>query len=156
MKIKLICAGKTNEPYLSEGIAAYVKRLGHYIPFELIELPEIKAAGKTNEKLKEEESKAFLAKISNTDYLILLDENGKSLTSVGFSNFLQNKMNRSVQSLVFLAGGPFGFSKELYARSNEKIALSPMTFSHQMVRLFFVEQLYRGFTILKGEKYHHN
>ncbi len=155
MKIKLICAGKTTDPYLMEGIEKYCKRLKHYTRFELIELPEVKGKTKPVEAVREEEGEVFLSRLDPGDYVILLDENGKSWTSVEFSESLQNKMNRSVASLVFIIGGPFGFSQSVYAIANDKLSLSKMTFSHQMVRLFFVEQLYRAFTILRGEKYHH-
>lgn len=156
MKIRLICAGKTTDQYLIEGIERYCKRLKHYVSFELIELPEVKGKSKTPETVKEEEGKIFLSKIDRNDYVILLDENGKLLTSVDFSESLQNKMNRSISSVVFIIGGPFGFSQSVYAVANEKLSLSKMTFSHQMIRLFFTEQLYRAFTILRGEKYHHD
>ncbi len=155
MKIRLICAGKTTDQYLIEGIDRYCKRLKHYISFELIELPEVKGKSKTPEAVKEEEGKIFLSKIDRNDYVILLDENGKLLTSVDFAESLQNKMNRSISSVAFIIGGPFGFSQSVYAVANEKLSLSKMTFSHQMIRLFFTEQVYRAFTILRGEKYHH-
>lgn len=155
MKIKLLCAGKTTDPYIQEGIEKFEKRLKHYVPFELIEIPEVKGAGKSAEKLKAEEAKLFLSKIDKTDFIILLDEKGKQYSSTEFAELMQNRMNRSIQTMVFIVGGPFGFSEELYEAANEKISLSKMTFSHQMVRLFFVEQLYRGFSILRGEKYHH-
>ncbi len=155
MKIRLICAGKTTDQYLIEGIDRYCKRLKHYVSFELIELPEVKGKSKTPEAVKEEEGKIFLSKIDRNDYVILLDENGKLLTSVDFAESLQNKMNRSISSVAFIIGGPFGFSQSVYAIANEKLSLSKMTFSHQMIRLFFTEQVYRAFTILRGEKYHH-
>jgi 23S rRNA (pseudouridine1915-N3)-methyltransferase len=156
MKIKLICAGKTSDSYIVEGIEKYAKRLKHYTSFELIEIPEVKGFNtKGKDVLKEEEAKLFLAKIDKNDYLILLDENGKHKTSVEFAGSIQNKMNRSISSIVFLVGGPFGFSQTMYDRADEKMSLSKMTFSHQMIRLFFIEQLYRSFSILRGEKYHH-
>ena len=157
MKIKLIAIGKTDEAFLTEGIEKYLKRLKHYHPVEFIIIPDIKGGGKfTADKLKEAEGKLILQKIQDGDHLILLDENGKSFTSQEFANFMQKKLNAVTTNLVFVIGGAFGFSPESYERSNEKIALSKMTFSHQMVRLFFVEQIYRGFTILRGEKYHHD
>jgi 23S rRNA (pseudouridine1915-N3)-methyltransferase len=156
MKIKLITIGKTDEKYLKEGIDKYLKRLKHYISFEIMELPDIKQGSKfLPEKLKEEEGKLFLSKIESNDYVILLDEHGKEYTSVEFSGLLQKKMNMGLSNLIFLIGGPFGFSEEIYQRASEKLSLSKMTFSHQMIRLFYTEQLYRAFTILKGEKYHH-
>lgn len=156
MKIKLICAGKTSDSYIIEGIEKYTKRLKHYTSFEIIEIPEVKGFNtKGKDVLKEEEAKLFLAKIDKNDYLILLDENGKHKTSMEFADSIQNKMNRSISSIVFLVGGPFGFSQTMYDRADEKMSLSKMTFSHQMIRLFFIEQLYRSFSILRGEKYHH-
>jgi 23S rRNA (pseudouridine1915-N3)-methyltransferase len=156
MKIKLIAIGKTDEKYLEEGIEKYLKRLKHYNPFELIVIPDIKQGGKfTADKLKEEEGKLIMQKVQEGDQLVLLDEKGKNFTSAEFAIFLQKKMNTVNTNLIFVIGGPFGFSPAVYQRANEQISLSRMTFSHQMVRLFFTEQLYRGFTILRGEKYHH-
>ena len=156
MKIKLIVVGKTNAKYLLVGEREYEKRLSHYIKFEEIIIPDVKQAGKLSEgELKKKESQLILGKLENSDHVILLDDKGKSYSSVEFANFLQQKMNSSLQSLVFVVGGAFGFSDEVYQRANSKVSLSKMTFSHQMVRLIFKEQLYRGFSILKGEKYHH-
>ena len=156
MKIKLLAIGKTDETYLNTGIEKYSQRLKHYIPFEFQIIPDVKMGSKINiEKQKEEEGAAILKKISISDYVFLLDEKGKQHTSEDFASLLQKRMN-SGQDMVFVIGGPFGFSEELYQRANEKLSLSKMTFSHQMVRLFFTEQLYRAFTILKGEKYHHS
>ncbi|NVK63627.1 MAG: 23S rRNA (pseudouridine(1915)-N(3))-methyltransferase RlmH [Flavobacteriales bacterium] len=156
MKIQLICVGKTERPYLKEGESEYLKRLKHYCNFEKIEIPELKNAKKLREdQIKVEEGKLILAKVDSSAQLILLDENGKSFSSVGFSKYLQKKFNQGGKSLVFVVGGAYGFSDEVYARSNGKISLSEMTFSHQMVRLFFIEQVYRALTILKGEPYHH-
>ncbi len=155
MKIKLITIGKTDDNYLTVGIDKYLSRLLHYVDFELIVIPDIKNGGKmTSLLLKESEGKEILKIISKSEFVVLLDENGKEYTSVGFSQFIQKRMNTGMD-MTFIIGGPYGFSEEVYAQSNLKIALSQMTFSHQMVRLFFVEQLYRCFTILKGEKYHH-
>lgn len=156
MKVKLLVIGKTDEDYLIEGIEKYLKRLNHYIDFELTVIPDVKQGGKLNpEKLKEEEGKLILSKLESNDILVLLDENGKLLSSVEFADFFQKKMNVATSKLVFVVGGPFGFSPEVYKRAKEKISLSKMTFSHQMIRLLFVEQIYRAFTIIKGEKYHH-
>lgn len=156
MKIRLICVGKTERSYLKEGETEYLKRLKHYCSFEKIEIPELKNAKKLSEdQIKIEEGKLILAKVESSEQLILLDENGKSFNSVSFSKFLQKKFNQGGKSIVFVVGGAYGFSDELYARSNGKISLSEMTFSHQMVRLFFIEQIYRALTILKGEPYHH-
>lgn len=155
MKIKLIAIGKTDESYLKEGIDKYLKRLKHYASFELIIINDVKVGKKTNVILQKElEEKEILSKVNTNDYLILLDEKGEEYNSVGFSKFLQKRMN-SGNDIIFVIGGPFGFSDRMYDRANAKVGLSKLTFSHQMVRLFFVEQLYRAFTILKGEKYHH-
>jgi 23S rRNA (pseudouridine1915-N3)-methyltransferase len=155
MKIKLITIGKTDESYLKDGIDKYLKRLKHYVSFELIIINDVKVGKKTNVTLQKElEEKEILSKVDVNDYLILLDENGEEYNSVDFSKFLQKRMN-SGNDIVFVIGGPFGFSNRMYERANAKVGLSKLTFSHQMVRLFFVEQLYRAFTILKGEKYHH-
>lgn len=157
MKIKLITIGKTDEAYLLEGIEKYMKRLKHYISINYIILPDVKLGSKPNpEKIKEEEGKLILQKVDDSDVVILLDEGGKSFTSEKFAYYLQKKMNNVSSNLVFVIGGPFGFSQEIYNRAQEKLSLSAMTFSHQMVRLFFAEQLYRSFTIIKGEKYHHS
>ena len=156
MKITFITIGKTEEKYLLEGMEKYLKRLKHYIPFKVIELPELKNTKNLSEdQQKSKEAELIFKNISNTDHLILLDENGINFSSVQFSGFLNKKMIGSVQTLVFVVGGPYGFSTDIYNRANEKISLSRMTFSHQMVRLFFIEQIYRAFTIMKGEPYHH-
>lgn len=156
MKLKLICVGKTERAYLKEGENEYIKRLSYYCQFEKIEIPELKNVKNLSvDQVKTEEGKLILAKIEAAEQLILLDENGKSFGSVGFSEFLQKKFNQGGKSLVFVVGGAYGFSNEVYHRSDGKISLSAMTFSHQMVRLFFIEQIYRAFTILKGEPYHH-
>jgi 23S rRNA (pseudouridine1915-N3)-methyltransferase len=156
MQIKLLCIGKTGKSFLEEGELEYRKRLSHYIPFELIVLPDIKQAKSlSEEQIKQKEGAAFLEKIGATDTVILLDERGKSYDSVGFSRFLQEQFNRGGKQLIFIVGGPYGFSEQLYARANGQLSLSKMTFSHQMIRLFFIEQIYRAMTILKGEPYHH-
>ena len=155
MKIKLIVVGKTDESYLNEGINKYITRLKHYVDFEMLIIPDVKM-GKKNEAAiqKEKEGQLILSKVKKSAILILLDEKGKGYTSEEFAQVLQKKMN-SGMDIFFVIGGPFGFSDEIYQRANTKIALSQMTFSHQMVRVFFIEQLYRSFSILKGEKYHH-
>ena len=156
MKIKLILVGKTNAKYLVEGEKEYEKRLKHYTKFEEIIIPDVKQSGKLSEsELKKKEGQLILDKLENSDHVILLDDKGKSYSSIEFANFLQQKMNSGLKSLVFVVGGAFGFSDEVYQRANSKLSLSKMTFSHQMVRLIFKEQLYRGFSILRGEKYHH-
>ena len=156
MNIKLLALGKTDNNALQTLIDDYTKRLSFYIKFELEIIPDIKNAKNLSEaQQKEKEGELILSKLSPTDQLILLDENGKTYSSVGFANELQKKMNSGVKTLVYVIGGPYGFSDAVYSKAQGKVSLSSMTFSHQMVRLFFIEQLYRGFTILKGEPYHH-
>ncbi len=155
MTIELLTIGKTEDKYLIEGLAIYLKRLKHYINFSLEEIPSLKAGSITFLKQKEKEGELLLAKINDADFLVLLDEKGVLPDSVEFSSFVQAQMNSGRKKIVFIIGGPFGFSDKVYQRANFKLSLSKMTFSHQMVRLFFVEQLYRAMTILKGEKYHH-
>ena len=156
MNIKLIAIGKTDHKNLQALIEEYQKRLSFYIKFELEIIPDIKNVKNLSEdQQKEKEGELILAKLSPTDFLILLDENGKSYTSIGFANELQKKMNAGIKTLVYVIGGPYGFSETVYQKAQQKISLSEMTFSHQMVRLFFIEQVYRGFTILKNEPYHH-
>jgi len=157
MKITLLTIGKTEDKYLNEGIDIYLKRLKHYVTFRILELPELKnTKSLSQEQQKIRESELIFKNIQSTDHVVLLDEKGKEFTSRGFSVFLNKKMVGGLQHLVFIVGGPYGFSDEVYSRSNDKISLSQMTFSHQMIRLLFTEQLYRAFTILKGEPYHHD
>ena len=156
MQIKLIAVGKTDLAELNKLISVYQNRLSHYIKFSFEIIPYIKNSKNLSEKLqKEEEGKLILSKLTSTDRLILLDENGKEMNSVGFSTFLQKQMNSGIKQLVLVIGGPYGFSEAVYKKATGSLALSKMTFSHQMVRLFVIEQLYRGFTILKNEPYHH-
>lgn len=156
MNIKLIAIGKTDNKNLQILIEEYVKRLSFYIKFDLEIIADIKNVKNLSEsQQKEKEGELILSKITSTDQLILLDENGKTFSSVRFSEELQKKMNSGIKTLVFIIGGPYGFSDTVYTKANGKMSLSLMTFSHQMVRLFFIEQLYRGFTILKNEPYHH-
>lgn len=156
MTIKLLAIGKTDSKALQSLIAEYEKRLQHYIKFEFEVIPDIKKHKNISEtEIKEKEGELILSKLKPTDELVLLDENGKSLNSVAFSQYLQKKMNSGLKQLVFVIGGAYGFSESVYKISNEKLSLSKMTFSHQMVRLFMIEQLYRGFTILRNEPYHH-
>ncbi len=156
MKITLLTIGKTEDKYLREGMEKYLKRLKHYVNFKIAELPEIKSTKNlTPAQQKKLEASLIFKNISTTDHMILLDEKGSEFSSKHFSGLLNSKMIASVPHLVFVVGGPYGFSDEVYNRANEKMSLSRMTFSHQMVRLFFVEQTYRAFTILKGEPYHH-
>ncbi|QIE60791.1 23S rRNA (pseudouridine(1915)-N(3))-methyltransferase RlmH [Rasiella rasia] len=156
MKITLLAIGKTDDKDLQRLIALYSKRLGHYISFTSEIILDIKnSKNLSEEQQKQLEGVEILKKVAPNEALILLDEKGKTYTSEGFATFLQKKMNSGLKNLVFVIGGPYGFSQEIYARANGKISLSSMTFSHQMVRLFFVEQLYRAFTILRNEPYHH-
>jgi 23S rRNA (pseudouridine1915-N3)-methyltransferase len=156
MNIKLLAIGKTDDKNLQTLIDHYQKRLSHYVKFDLEVIPDIKNVKNLSEKeQKEKEGELILSKISPTDALILLDENGKTFSSVGFSDYLQKKMNSGIKTIVFVIGGPYGFSETVYQKANGKVSLSQMTFSHQMVRLFVVEQIYRAFTILRNEPYHH-
>lgn len=156
MKIKLLAIGKTDDKNLHQLIEVYQNRLQHYIKFELEIIPDIKNVKNLSEvQQKEKEGELILSKLQNTDQLILLDDKGKHYTSMEFSQYLQKKMNAGIKQLVLVIGGPYGFSDEVYKKANGKLSLSKMTFSHQMIRLFIVEQLYRGLTILKNEPYHH-
>lgn len=156
MKITLIAIGKTDDNYILQGIEKYLKRLKHYIKFEIIIIPDVKNSKNLSEdEQKAKEAELFLKQIQTTDQLVVLDERGSEFSSLQFADFLNKRMIGSVQNLVFLIGGPYGFDQKIYQRANYKISLSKMTFSHQMIRLFFVEQVYRAFTILKGEPYHH-
>ena len=156
MKVKLLVIGKTDKDFVKKGIEEYQKRLKHYIPFEFKILPDIKNTKKiSEEQQKQKEGEQILQETQKSDFVILLDENGKEFSSVKFSEFMQNKMLSGTKNLVFIIGGPYGFSQDLYKRADSKISLSKMTFSHQMVRMIFIEQLYRAMTILKNEPYHH-
>lgn len=156
MKIKLVVVGKTEKGYLKEGIAEYAKRLKHYFPFELVEIPELKNARKLREgQIKVAEGELLLKQFVNSDCVVLLDEQGKQFRSKEFAQYFQKKANSGLKQVVLVVGGAYGFSDEVYQRANEKISLSKMTFSHQMVRLFAIEQVYRAMTILRGEPYHH-
>mgnify|MGYP000076292933 CR=1 FL=1 len=157
MQIKLLAIGKTDNKQLIQLIEDYQKRLKFYIKFDFEIIPDLKNAKNLSEsQQKQNEGELILNKINSSDVLILLDENGKQMDSVLFSSYLQKHMNSGIKQLVFVIGGPYGFSQEVYAKSKGTLALSKMTFSHQMVRLFFIEQLYRGFTILRNEPYHHS
>jgi 23S rRNA (pseudouridine1915-N3)-methyltransferase len=156
MKVTLLQIDKTTENYLNEGISIYLKRLKNYTAFEIVTINVPKAVRMRPEaEQKSEESKLIRKHLKDNDYLVVLDESGNLLNSIGFSSFLNKKAMENVKNLIFLIGGPYGFDDLIYKRANYKLSLSPLTFSHQMVRLFFVEQLYRAFTICKGEKYHH-
>jgi len=156
MKITLIAIGKTEDKYLIEGIDKYLNRLKHYINFSLVIIPDVKnTKNLTEAQQKTKEAELISKQLNNSDIVVLLDEKGKKYSSVQFSQYLNKQMVGSVQNLVFIIGGPYGFDESIHKRANSSISLSDMTFSHQMVRLFFVEQLYRAFTILKNEPYHH-
>jgi len=156
VKIQVICIGKTHHSALRQWLPEYCKRLAHYIKFEWTELPELKNTKNLREsEQKEEEGKRLLKHLDSSDTLVLFDEKGETFTSKGFAEFLQKRMNAGTKKLVFAIGGPYGFSADIYQRAQFKISLSAMTFSHQMIRVFVAEQLYRGFSILNNEPYHH-
>jgi len=156
MKIKLLAIGKTDDKNLQTLIETYQSRLKHYVNFQLEVIPDIKnVKNLSQQQQKEKEGELILKKLIPSDQMILLDEKGKEFRSVEFSTFLQKKMNSGIKQLVLVIGGPYGFSNAVYKKSQGKISLSKMTFSHQMIRLFVVEQIYRAFTILKNEPYHH-
>jgi len=157
MKIEFRSIGKTSFPYLTEGVSIYEKRLKHYISYQSIIIPDIKNAKNLKpHQLKEKEGIALLNKIETGDFVVILDEKGKPYTSVKFAAFLEKQLLMSHKRIIFIVGGAFGFSDAVYTRANSKLALSDMTFSHQMIRLFFTEQLYRACTIMRGEPYHNS
>lgn len=156
MKTRFITIGKTTSPFLKEGIAIYLKRLEHYTRIEYTELADVSSKGLLPDSIKMKEGDLILKQLKPEDILILLDEKGESYTSRGFADFFQKKMNAGIRSIVFVVGGAFGFSKEVYSRADGLLSFSKMTFSHEMIRLFAVEQIYRAHTILKGESYHHD
>ena len=152
MNIKLIVVSKTDEKYLQQGIDIYVSRLKHYVNFEMVVIPALKdQKGATAEEIKEREAMQLLKQVEKCDRVVLLDEHGAEHSSVGFSQYLQKQMNAGVSNLAFVVGGAFGFAPSVYAAASDKVSLSKMTFNHQMVRLFFLEQLYRAFTIIRHE-----
>jgi 23S rRNA (pseudouridine1915-N3)-methyltransferase len=156
MRISLICIGKTDESYLNIGIEKYLNRLKHYINFTLTIIPDIKnTKNLTQEQQKSKEAEQILKQLNHTDTVVLLDERGSAPRSIDFAKFIDKHMLNSTQHLVFVIGGPYGFDRSIYDRAHSKLSLSNMTFSHQMIRLFFIEQLYRAHTILRGEPYHH-
>ena len=156
MILKLILVGKTNKSFLVEGEKEYTKRISRYVKFQEEVISDVKKSlSYSEDEIKKREGIEILNKINNSDYVILLDENGKSFSSIEFSKKIEHFALNSIKSIVFVIGGAYGFSEDVYKRSNESISLSKLTFSHQMVRVFFKEQLYRAFTILKGEPYHH-
>lgn len=157
MKITLICIGKTRDKQLSESIGKYMSRLTHYINFEIMELPDLKIAAKLSEQQqKEKEGAMIIGALQPGDRVVLLDERGGQMTSREFAVEIDRRMTSGLKRLVFVVGGPYGFSQEVYGRADSKMSLSKMTFSHEMIRLFFVEQVYRAMTILRGEPYHHD
>ena len=156
MKILVLAIGKTDEQWVQDALLKYSKRLQYYLPFEFEVITDLKNTKNLSEaQQKEREGALILKKLNPTDKVVLLDEKGKEYRSVEFAKHLQQQMNSGVKRLVFIIGGPYGFSTELYAKAQGKLALSKMTFSHQMIRPYFVEQLYRAITILKNEPYHH-
>lgn len=156
MKTLLLTIGETDQKYIKEGITDYVKRLSFYIPFESKVIPDLKNRSSLSlENQKEKEGQLILNHVSAGDFLVLLDERGSELSSIEFSKWMEKKMVAGMRQLIFVVGGPYGFSKSVYDRANNLVSLSKLTFSHQMVRLIFVEQLYRAMTIIKNEPYHH-
>ena len=156
MKISLITVGKTDVKWVREGLDLYVSRLSHYVPFTLDEIPELKnAASLSRSQVKEKEGELVLRRIKDADEVILLDERGREMRSVELAAFLEEKISRGGRDLVFVIGGAYGFSDRVYGRADAKLSLSRMTFSHQMIRLMAIEQIYRAMTILRGEPYHH-
>lgn len=156
MKITLLVIGKTDKDFVKNGIEEYQKRLVHYLPFEINIIQDIKNTKNLSEnQQKQKEGALILDKLKTGDYLLLLDEGGKEFSSVGFSKFIEQKMIGGTKNLVFVIGGPYGFSDDVYRKAQGKLSLSKMTFSHQMIRMIFTEQLYRAMTIIKGEPYHH-
>ena len=155
MKTILILVGKTTDKHFQAGINDYVDRIGHYMPFELFTIPELKnTKSLSEEQQKQAEGELILKQIQPSDTVVLLDEHGTEHRSIEFAKWLEQKRN-TARRLIFVVGGPYGFSQAVYARANEQISLSKMTFSHQMIRLVFTEQIYRACTIIKGEPYHH-
>ena len=156
MRITLLLVGKTVNKHFVELIDDYAARVKHYVGFDIVTIPELKNTKNLSaEQQKQQEGELIQKQLQAGDHVVLLDEHGKELRSVEFSRWMEQKMQTVGKRLVFIIGGPYGFSPEVYARASEKLSLSPMTFSHQMVRLIFVEQLYRAMTIMRGEPYHH-
>ena len=155
MKIKLLCVGKNNNSIWFDSMEHYSKRINQYVNFSIEYIPDVKTGKKSNPELvKNEEAKKLLLKIKKDDVVILLDEKGKAFSSKTFAKNVENQQNMGVKNLVFIIGGAFGFSEKIYLTSNNKVRLSDMTFSHQMIRLFFCEQLYRAYTIINNHPYH--
>lgn len=155
MRITLIESGKTRDPFIREGVEQFRKRVVHYVPFRIETIPDLKnTRNLTMKEVQNQEAALMLKRIKSTDYLVLLDERGQEHTSISFAEYL-NSLEGQVKQLVFVIGGPYGFSEEVYRRANARLSLSKLTFSHQLVRVLFMEQLYRAYTILKGDPYHH-
>lgn len=156
MKIELAVIGKTSIGYLKQGIDEYIKRLKHYVPFEIKYIDDIKNAKNISEdQQKRTEGAKILSLLDKSDFVVLLDEHGKEYTSIQYSSYIQKRMLSGAKKVVFVIGGPYGFSQEVYDRANDKISFSKMTFNHEMIRLIFTEQLYRAYTIINHEPYHH-
>lgn len=156
MKIQLILTGKTNSSFIIEGFNEYEKRIKRYLKFESIIIPDLKNTKSfTAAELKEKEADLQLKVLEKCDFIVLLDDKGKEFTSSGFADYINRRAVSGIKTLAFVIGGPYGFSERIYKQANEKISLSKMTFSHQIVRVLFAEQLYRAFTILNNEPYHH-
>lgn len=156
MKIKLILTGRTEERYVKDGFSLYEKRLKHYISFEVVYLSDLKGtAGLSHDQVKEREAEQQMKYIHQGDFVVFLDEKGKEFRSVEFSSFLQQRMNSGIKTLLFVTGGPYGFASGIQKRADARLSLSKLTFSHQIVRVLFMEQLYRAFTIIRNEPYHH-
>lgn len=156
MKIELAVIGKTSIGYLKKGIDEYIKRLKHYVPFEIKYIDDIKNTKNISEdQQKRTEGAKILSLLDKSDFVVLLDEHGKEYTSIQYSNYIQKRMLSGAKKVVFVIGGPYGFSQEVYDRANDKISFSKMTFNHEMIRLIFTEQLYRAYTIINHEPYHH-
>jgi len=156
MKITLLTVGKTDVSWVKEGLELYSSRLSHYVPFSVVEIPELKGVSAlSKDQIKQKEGELILKVLKPADEVILLDERGKEYSSLEFSGWLQDRISRAQKDIVFVIGGAYGFSEEVYSRSQSKLSLSRMTYSHQMVRTIFAEQLYRAFTIMRGEPYHH-
>lgn len=156
MEIVLIAVGRTKIPFVVEGIKEYMNRLKHYISVSIVEIPDVKSVKSFSQKQqKDREGEALLQNVTPADYMILLDEKGKEYSSIEFASYIEKILSTGRKRIIFVVGGPYGFSKSVYERADSKLSLSKMTFNHEMVRLFFVEQVYRAMTILRGEPYHH-
>lgn len=156
MKITFLLTGKTKKGFIDDGIKIYAERIKHYVPFSMVELPDIKLPSKAGEAIiKEKEGELIIKALSPSDTVMLLDEKGEMMSSVELADFIREKSVGSVKNLLFVTGGAYGFSNKIYNRANGMISLSKMTFSHQIIRVLFLEQLYRAFTIIRNEPYHH-